>query len=263
MPIPEMVSALNVVQTAEVANLGKFLGFPSLEAEVPIVGNKSSAHLDRLNQIGHADLGKFLGFPSQEADVIIVGNKPPAHHEGNCGGTMEGGSGQGVGGMRFEQGGAAGKKSFAAVLLGIPNLNALLEPITEGDVEDDDDLDEVEEDEVRYPAIAMAGEVELLLSRDKAGEGNRTSHSKGQSGNVVDMDLNKFPIDTDDREGDQRNDVSDLGTSIGNDGAVVVTSSSGRVEIIFEDVVAMEENVSLQGGEFSPIGKKTFGSECR
>ncbi|KAJ4980423.1 hypothetical protein NE237_031260 [Protea cynaroides] len=121
------------------------------------------------------------------------------------------------------------------------------------DVEDDDDLDEVEEDEVRYPTVAVASEAELPLSHDKAGEGNRTSHSEGQSGNVVDMDLNELPIDTDDLEGYQRNDVSDLGTSVGNDGAMVVTSSPGRVEVIFEDVVAVEDNVSLQGGEFSQV----------
>ncbi|KAJ4955413.1 hypothetical protein NE237_012196 [Protea cynaroides] len=154
--------------------------------------------------------------------------------------SMRKGNSTAASSVSIANGPGTGGRSFASVLSGLLDLSALPEPVTEG--EDEVEIDDLKEGEL------------LDVAKDPSVDGNvENSHTnvnfKDPVVEVSTVDGNLLVAHQDVAAGVEgsKGDVNGVLSRLDYDGAPILTSSLGRVEVIFDDVAAVEDNLS-EGG---------------
>ncbi|KAJ4969667.1 hypothetical protein NE237_002766 [Protea cynaroides] len=151
-----------------------------------------------------------------------------------------------------------GRRTFASILSGMTDLSSLPEPVTEGgltrswaDAEDKQDPEEVEEGEINGTSVASVDNV-LFAHNEEDEETMVHGLEVVNTGNGDQVA----------RIVDQENDTEVQNTELRIDlryGDAVLTSSPGRVEVLFDNVATVVGKLSGQGEEFVQVGKRPLG----
>ncbi|KAJ4952880.1 hypothetical protein NE237_029712 [Protea cynaroides] len=121
------------------------------------------------------------------------------------------------------------------------------------DVEEDDDPDTVKEGELHdVVQVITEGRSDGLSSDAKYLA--LVARKNGEDGNVSNKDADNELV-----LGDQTDSVAPIRTIPNMVSASVTTTSPGTVEVLFEDIATVDENLSMHDGEFSQVGKRLSG----
>ncbi|KAJ4954540.1 hypothetical protein NE237_011323 [Protea cynaroides] len=149
-----------------------------------------------------------------------------------------------------------GGRSFASVLLGLLDLSALPEPVTEGgitwvvaDVENGVELDDLKEGEVLDVAKDPSVDCNVENSQTNVNFKDPVVEVSTVDGNLL-VAHQDVAVGVEGFEGD----VNGVLSRMDYDGVPIITSSLGRVQFIFDDIAVVEDNLS-EGGEFIQVGK--------
>ncbi|KAJ4970586.1 hypothetical protein NE237_003685 [Protea cynaroides] len=107
------------------------------------------------------------------------------------------------------------------------------------DVEDEVDPNKLEEGTVRNP--------------DMVANGNGFVSQKVDDNAIV------LPVNGNVSRGCSDQSAINQAEPVGKDGGTILTSSPGRVEVVFNNIAAVEGNINMEGGEFVQVGKKLPG----
>ncbi|KAJ4979593.1 hypothetical protein NE237_010373 [Protea cynaroides] len=208
------------------------------------------------------DLGKFFGFPSMEAQAPIVGNRKDTEiFETRKGGDHQQGPRNGIG-VQSNSKPEVGVRSFVQVTGGLPNLHDLPDPVVARGVtrvvlpqeepvinvtQNQRDNDGVQQNHVGKWADAVDG--------NESKEGEETDNEEGEIRDINDaarIDVAGLDVSPVVAEILARTVTSSLGGS-------TLLDPHGHVEVAFDDVAMVDAMLEQEGGNFTKVVKKPLG----